>query len=121
MSNPARLDAMLSMVDLALPNSSYVGVLEKQKNHIKNVLAPIRNEIVHSRLHPIGDTGHNFRTTYRARGKVKTATIKAELQEYEDAAALILKTTNELIDTLNELVVDITTIDRAPPPWPNRP
>ena len=121
MSIPARLDAMCSMVRLAFPNSDLLEQVTKQRKHIQNNLAPRRNEIVHSRLHYLKDLEAYFRSTYKARGEVKAMTEKAELMEYEEAAKEILKTTNEMMDTLNQLIEQVAATDGVPPPWPNRP
>ena len=121
MSINARLDAMLSIVDLEFPGSKAANDLSKITKHIRQNLAPRRNEIVHSRLHGIGDTGATFRTTYKARGKVKTDTKLSELEEYEDAARKILDTTNKLMDIMNDLYEMVIQKDGVQPPWPHRP
>jgi len=119
MTHRSQYDAALALVHDQFPDSEPEKKLRGLQNTLTACLAGKRNNIVHSRLHGLPEG--TFRIVYKARGKIRKETERAELEEYESAAREIIAATNEVIDILNELIEMVRIRDGAVPPWCDRP
>ncbi len=116
MSLPARLDTMCTAVEEEFPGSDIAEELPKIAKRIKQTMAPLRNEIVHSRIFKLEEFEDVFRKTYKARMRRAEKTKVAQVSEYEATAKTIINTTNELVELANELRTLIEKKDGTPAP-----
>ncbi len=116
MSLPAKLDSMCAAVEEEFSESDIAQTLPKIAKRIKRNIAPLRNEIVHSRIFKLEEFEDVFRKTYKARMKRAEMTKIAQVSEYEATANTITDATNELVELANELRSLVEEKDGIPAP-----
>lgn len=100
-----RLNMANSLIGLYLNNPDTQNDFKKLSKHISNNLAPLRNEIVHSRVLYLTEIDAAIRPVYKSRGKVSKTMKPIDLNEYDDVSNQIIDAANQVYNLLGRLNV----------------
>lgn len=107
-----RLDMAKTLLNKFFPNSKPAKQLKSLDKHIRKILMPLRNEIVHSRIIALDLHSDPLRAVYKARGELKRKTVPIKLEEYETVSKQILAAANKAREIYSDVFALIQEQDR---------